>query len=215
MKKEAVNPFLPIDTYIADGEPHVFGDRIYLFGSHDKEDGDTFCMLDYEVWSAPVNDLSDWTSKGANYSSKQDPLYREGNEYMYAPDCVKGNDGRYYLYYCLAGHKGAGGYSNPISVAVCDTPDGKYEYYGYVRNKDGTPFLEHLCFDPAVINDDGDIHIYFGSDLAWFDAIPIKKIRYRAIARMTGRDPKDITPEFSGAHQDASSVHRFIPAFLL
>ena len=50
MKKEVVNPFLPIDTYIADGEPHVFGDRIYLFGSHDKEDRDTFCMLDFEVW---------------------------------------------------------------------------------------------------------------------------------------------------------------------
>ena len=48
MKKEAVNPFLPEDVYIADGEPHVFGDRVYLFGSHDKENGDTFCMLDYE-----------------------------------------------------------------------------------------------------------------------------------------------------------------------
>ena len=29
------NPFLDINTYIADGEPHVFGDRVYLFGSHD------------------------------------------------------------------------------------------------------------------------------------------------------------------------------------
>lgn len=27
------NPFLPLDTYIADGEPHVFGDRVYLFDS--------------------------------------------------------------------------------------------------------------------------------------------------------------------------------------
>lgn len=74
MNKQAYNPFLPIDTYIPDGEPHVFGDRIYLFGSHDKEGGDTFCELDYEFFSAPLNDLSDWSSKGINYSAKQDAL---------------------------------------------------------------------------------------------------------------------------------------------
>lgn len=37
MKKQALNPFLPIEEYIPDGEPHIFGDRLYLFGSHDKE----------------------------------------------------------------------------------------------------------------------------------------------------------------------------------
>ena len=36
------NPFLDINTYIADGEPHVFGDRVYLFGSHDIAGGNTF-----------------------------------------------------------------------------------------------------------------------------------------------------------------------------
>lgn len=52
---------------------------------------------------------------------------------MYAPDVVRGNDGKYYLYYCLAGEKGSGGYNGPVSVAVCDKPDGKYEYLGYVK----------------------------------------------------------------------------------
>lgn len=74
MKEQAYNPFLPLDVYIPDGEPHIFGDRIYLFGSHDKEGGDTFCELDYEFFSAPLNDLSDWSSKGINYSAKQDAL---------------------------------------------------------------------------------------------------------------------------------------------
>lgn len=74
MKGQAYNPFLPLDVYIPDGEPHIFGDRIYLFGSHDKECGDTFCELDYEFFSAPLNDLSDWSSKGINYSAKQDAL---------------------------------------------------------------------------------------------------------------------------------------------
>ena len=45
MKKQAFNPFLPINTYIPDGEPHVFGDRVYLFGSHDKEGGEMYKPL--------------------------------------------------------------------------------------------------------------------------------------------------------------------------
>ena len=192
MKKEAMNPFLPMGEYIPDGEPHVFGNRIYLFGSHDKENGDTFCMLDYEVWSAPVDDLSDWTSKGANYSAKQDPLYSDRMKYMYAPDCVRGNDGRYYLYYCLSGERGQGGYSNPISVAVCDTPDGKYEYLGVVRNPDGTPLMRYACFDPAVINDGGTIRLYYGTTLPWLEGIPFKGIRYKAIARIIGKNIEDV-----------------------
>lgn len=159
MKGQAYNPFLPLDVYIPDGEPHIFGDRIYLFGSHDKEGGDTFCMLDYEFWSAPIYDLSDWSSKGINYKAEQDALYSEERPYMYAPDVVRGNDGKYYLYYCLAGNKGDGGYHGPISVAVCDTPDGQYEYLGYVKNKDGTPFNKFVCFDPSVINDDDVIRL--------------------------------------------------------
>lgn len=57
MNKQAYNLFLPLDKYIPDGEPHIFGDRIYLFCSHDNEGGDTFCELNYEFFSAPLDDL--------------------------------------------------------------------------------------------------------------------------------------------------------------
>lgn len=165
MGNQVFNPFLPEDVYIPDSEPHVFGDRIYLFGSHDQEDGDSFCLLDYEGWSAPIYDLSKWESAGIIYSAKQDPKYSEKRPYMYAPDVVCGNDGRYYLYYCLAGWKGEGGYDGPVSVAVSDSPNGKYEYYGFVRNPDGTEFQDCVLFDPAVINDDGVIRLYTGTGL--------------------------------------------------
>ena len=33
-KKQAVNPYLPGYEYVPDGEPRVFGDRVYIFGSH-------------------------------------------------------------------------------------------------------------------------------------------------------------------------------------
>ncbi len=161
-KKQVYNPFLPLNTYIPDGEPHVFGDRLYLYGSHDREGGHTFCMEDYEVFSAPVHDLSDWRSEGVIYRASQDPMYSR-YPYMYAPDCVQGNDGRYYLYYCMAGEYGVGGYRNPISVAVCDSPAGKFEYLGHVRNKDGSLMMRYVCFDPAVMNDEGTIRLYYGT----------------------------------------------------
>jgi len=161
--KQVLNPFLPLNVCIADGEPHVFGDRVYVFGSHDTAGGESFCLEDYEFYSAPIDDLTNWSSKGTNYSAKQDPMYCEDRKYLYAPDVVRGNDGRYYLYYSLSGWKGKGGYSNPIAVAVCDTPDGKYEYYGVVQNPDGSPYLDWVCFDPALMNDNGVIRMYFGS----------------------------------------------------
>ena len=39
MKRQAVNPFLPSWEYIPDGEPRRFGDRVYLYGSHDRFGG--------------------------------------------------------------------------------------------------------------------------------------------------------------------------------
>lgn len=163
--KRAFNPFLPPNVYIADGEAHVYGDRVYLFGSHDREGGEDYCMEDYDFYSAPVDNLTDWTSKGTNYSPTQDPLYSQERRYMYAPDVVQGNDGKFYLYYCLHG------YQSPISVAVCDTPDGKYEFLGHVRYSNGQPCKRFVPFDPGVINYDGIIRLYYGTWWA-FDQMP-------------------------------------------
>ncbi len=158
--KQVYNPYLPLDTYIPDGEPHVFGDRIYVFGSHDKEGGDAFCLLDYECWSAPIDDLKNWRLDGTIYKACQDPDYSETLKSMYAPDVVKGNDGRYYLYYALGGSR-----FGDMSVAVCDTPCGKYEYLGKLKNPDGSVFTRNVPFDPAVINDNGTIRLYYGWSL--------------------------------------------------
>ncbi len=161
MKKQVYNPYLPLDTYIPDGEPHVFGDRVYIFGSHDAEGGECFCPLDYEAWSAPVDDLTDWRCEGIIYRAEQCKHYSKERPDLYAPDVVQGNDGRYYMYYDLSG-RGDHGFDGPISVAVCDTPAGKYEYYGDVHNPDGTPLRRFIPFDPAVLNDNGRIYLTYG-----------------------------------------------------
>ena len=160
-----MNPFLPLNEYIPDGEPHVFGDRVYLYGSHDKARSDRFCVQDYTVWSAPVDDLSDWKCHGVTYRKDQDPRSMPGKlvDY-YAPDCVRGNDGKYYLYYCAMGPNTRN--FGPMSVAVSDTPEGPFEYLGDIRYPDGTPVLKFLTNDPAVLNDNGRIWLYYGWGLA-------------------------------------------------
>lgn len=89
--KKVFNPFLPLDEYIADPEVHVFGDRVYLFGSHDKEGGNVYCEEgNYVVYSAPVTDLSDWRYEGIIYTVVQDPFAKsKGNEIFICSRCSK------------------------------------------------------------------------------------------------------------------------------
>jgi hypothetical protein len=196
MKQQVYNPYLPLDEFVCDGEPHVFGDKLYIFGSHDKEGGDTFCELDYVVYSSPTDDLKNWRCEETIYSAKQDPRADENRKYLYAPDVTRGPDGRYYLYYVLSGYRGKGGFDGPISVAVCDNPAGKYEYYGDVHTKDGKP-LRFIPFDPAILNDDGRIWLYYGWALA--QAIHVtpemKSKLYQVMQSMFNKTEEDILSE--------------------
>ena len=101
MKKQAVNPYLPQYEYIPDGEPYIFGDRVYIYGSHDRFNFPMFCMNDYVCYSAPVDDLSDWRYEGVIYRKNQDPKNKLGLRLLFAPDVAVGCDGRYYLYYAF------------------------------------------------------------------------------------------------------------------
>jgi len=159
MKKQGLNPYLPSWEYIPDGEPHVFGDRVYVYGSHDRFNGHTYCLNDYVCWSASVDDLTDWRYEGVIYKKTDDPYNRDGDMCLYAPDVALGPDGRYYLYYVLDKQ-------HFVSVAVCDTPAGKYEYYGDVHYPDGTILGnkagDEPQFDPGVLVEGDDVYLYTG-----------------------------------------------------
>ena len=152
------NPYLPSYEYVPDGEPHVFGDRIYIYGSHDKAGSETFCENDYVCYSAPTDNLKDWRYEGVIYRKSQDPNKRKKifNQ-MWAPDVCQGVDGRFYLYYCFA-------WANYIGVAVSNKPQGPYEYYGQVKRADGSVFgaskKERQPFDPAVLCENGKVYVY-------------------------------------------------------
>ena len=159
MKKQALNPYLPSWEYIPDGEPRVFENRVYIYGSHDYYNGHVFCLGDYVGWSAPVDDLGNWRYEGVLYAKTQDPFNKKGKMCLYAPDVVKGPDGRYYLYYVLDK-------VSVVSVAVCDKPAGAFEFYGYVHYTDGTLLgnkdTDQPQFDPAVLVENDNVYLYTG-----------------------------------------------------
>lgn len=214
MKKQIYNPIFPLSEYVPDGEPHVFGDRVYLYGSHDQENGDRFCMNDYTVWSAPVTDLSDWTNHGVSYSKREDIRSADCKlvDY-YAPDCVQGNDGKYYLYYVAMGPnvKNFG----PMSVAVGDSPAGPFKYLSDIKYSDGTPVLRYLTNDPAVINDNGRIWMYYGWGLGRdfrsklfspvLDLVQ-SKLFGRSIAEIRSTEPSILSCAVMELHDDMFTV---------
>lgn len=160
MKKQAFNPFLPSFEYIPDGEPYVFGDRVYVYGSHDAFNGNHYCVNNYVCWSASVDDLGDWRYEGVIFDKTKDPLCDDVNERrLYAPDVQLGADGKYYLYYAFDE-------LGVISVAVCDTPAGEYDFYGHVHYPDGTLLGKKegdvFQFDPGVYREGDNVYLYSG-----------------------------------------------------
>lgn len=153
-KHLGVNPYLPSWEYVPDGEPRVFGNRVYVYGSHDRVRGEDYCMEDYVVWSAPLDDLGDWRYEGIVYRRDQDPDNPDGHARMYAPDVVQGPDGRYYMYYGTSVIEYTG-------VAVSDSPAGPFEYYGKVLNPDGS-HIAGVEFDPGVLVQGENVYLYYG-----------------------------------------------------
>lgn len=85
------NPYLPLWEYIPDGEPYVFEDpdrpqhqRVYLYGSHDTHKTE-YCGEDLVVWSAPIEDLTQWRYEGVIFRSPNE----NGFDTLFAPDIVE------------------------------------------------------------------------------------------------------------------------------
>lgn len=154
------NPYLPNWEYIPDGEPRVFNDRVYIYGSHDSPNSDKFCDYRLKVWSAPINDLSNWVCHGDIFCTRDNDNHHADtswtNNELYAPDVIE-KDGKYYLYAYIMGAIGC--------VAVSDSPYGKFKLlskYKYSFPK-GSVGECGWFIDPSVfVDDDGKVYIYCG-----------------------------------------------------
>jgi arabinoxylan arabinofuranohydrolase len=156
------NPYLPGWEYIPDGEPRVFGDRVYIYGSHDGAGSDKFCDYKLKVWSASIYDLNNWVCHGDIFHTRDDRDHKSDTPWtqndLYAPDVVyKG--GKYYLYAYIYGATGC--------VAVSDRPEGPFtliSQYKYPQaGGEGKVYGDGWFVDPGVlVDDDGKVYIYCG-----------------------------------------------------
>ena len=138
---------------VCDPHVHIFGDRAYLYASHDCDDGtesgDYDHMDDWEIWSSA--DLVTWRRESV-VSPADTPIGK--SHYCWAVDAAE-KDGRYFLYV-----------SNHVWetwVLVSDQP-GK----GFVPARPDPILPKALTrtrsYDPAVFtDDDGKSYIVFGT----------------------------------------------------
>ncbi len=161
------NPFLPLWEYIPDGEPRVFGDRVYIYGSHDRPDSDAFCDFKLKVWSAPISDLSKWECHGDSFHTAPDRDHESDTSWtereLYAPDVVE-KDGKYYLYAYILHSKGC--------VGVSDKPEGPFKLLSTYRYTEGNAGDDGIYNDAGVlVDDDGRVYIYYGFEHSWMNEI--------------------------------------------
>ena len=165
------NPYLPLWEHIPDGEPYVFDDpdnpgkqRVYIYGSHDDLKT-MYCGRDQVVWSAPVEDLSQWRYDGVilavDKNAKGEPFDSAGTaDVLYAPDITLMTDSTGKKTYYLFPNDQTGG-RNAL-IAKSDRPDGPFEVCNW-NPDDANQVVGIYGFDPGVfVDDDGRVYGYWG-----------------------------------------------------
>lgn len=151
LKMSAQNPYLPLWEHLPDGEPRVFEDpdnpgrlRAYIIGSHDVT-YTAYCGPDIRMWSAPVEDLSQWRDEGPIFTWFVDGQW----DTMFAPDLVEVKDRKtgkktYYLY------PHSRGWRRVPMVCKGERPDGPFTPINLTE--DGRQCLPGslIDFDPSV-----------------------------------------------------------------
>ena len=151
MAVNAQNPYLPLWEHLPDGEPRVFEDpdnpgkyRAYIIGSHDVT-YTAYCGNDVRMWSAPVENLSQWRDEGPLFTHYVDGKW----DTMYAPDLVEVKDKNtgkktYYLY------PHSRGWGRVAMVCKSDRPNGPFTPVNLTP--DGRRCLDGslIDFDPSV-----------------------------------------------------------------
>lgn len=147
--------YLVPEDYMADPSVHVFGDRLYIYPSHDWEsgveendNGDHFNMQDYHVFS--TDDVMHGEIKDHGVVLCVQDIPWAGRQLW---DCdVAEKDGKYYMYFPLKDKNDI----FRLGVAVADVPEGPYRALP-------DPIRGSYSIDPAVFrDDDGNHYIYFG-----------------------------------------------------
>ncbi len=150
---------IPVESDVNNADPtaRVFDDELYVYASwddvhacgDDKKQGDsTFCMPGYRLYSCEDPELKDnWVAHGVILREEDVPwCYRgeAGSARMWAPDCILGDDGQYYLFFPAPYRDIFGIVNFRIGVATATKPTGPF----VPRDK---PITNAHGIDPSVI----------------------------------------------------------------
>lgn len=148
-KGRAHNP-LVTQIFTADPNAIVYGDKVYVYTSHDVDGQTGFDMVDYHAFSS--DDLVNWQDHGVIIQASELPWATN----LYAPGACSKN-GKYYLYIPNSG--------SAIGVAVADKPGGPFvdPLKKALITKSFPNANVPWLFDPACfVDDDGQAYLYFG-----------------------------------------------------
>ena len=150
----AQNPIIS-GQFTADPTARVFGDKVYVYPSHDiisptEPERRWFCMEDYHVFSS--SDLCEWTDEGEILNQEAVPWGNPKGFAMWAPDCVE-NNGTYYFYFPDAPKQGFG---FGVGIATAKSPTGPF-------TPEPNPMAGVRGIDPCVMQtNSGDAYIFWG-----------------------------------------------------
>ena len=141
--------------YMADPSGHVFGDRLYIYPSHDRDsgipendNGDHFDMKDYHVLC--LDDPDQLEARDLGKILDVDDIPWAGRQ-LWDNDVVE-KDGRYYLIYSMKDRTDI----FHLGIAVADRPEGPFMPLP-------DPIRGSYSIDPCAFkDDDGEIYVYFG-----------------------------------------------------
>ncbi len=142
----------PLISHIFTADPNavVYGDKVYVYVSHDEDGQEGFDMIDHHVYSS--DDLVNWQDHGVVIRTAD--LSWAGR--LYAPGACE-KDGTYYMYLTNGGSQ--------IGVATSDDPGGPFvDALGHGLLSSSFPNANvPWLFDPACfVDDDGQAYLYFG-----------------------------------------------------
>lgn len=214
------------EDYMADPSVHVFGDKLYIYPSHDWDSGETFDddgghfqMKDYHVLSLEDVMGGEVHDHGVIISVDEVPW---AEKQMWDNDVVE-QDGKFYLLFCAKDYTGI----FRLGIAIADRPEGPF-----IPQPD--PIRGSYSIDPCLFkDDDGKVYVYFGGiwggQLQWYKDNKMLKCEYlpernepalpSRVTRMSGdmlqfdEAPKAVlVVDDNGQPLTADNPHRFFEA---
>ena len=166
-----------------DPHVHIFGDRAYLFATHDEKRGNNFyAMYDWWVWSSP--DLVNWSLE---FTLKPEDMWVGPTKNCWATDGA-GRNGKYYFYVSGNWHTG-------VAVST-NGPAGPY--------RDALGKALYTNYDPTVfVDDDANKTPYLLTG-----GFPYKIGRLNEDMISLAEEPRDLVHATKGWNGDGNWLHK-------